>query len=438
MNAVVLRRERNTLLWDDIIQQLSAKEQLKLSAAERPMFHDWCPYLAAYQVETCAATEKVFERLNTKDFFASTWPDVPGEVIRNPDKHAGAISLRNFRIYLPVHQSVSVRHLQKLIREIHNKDGFNQLPSLDVESNQTDQASWQSLLNTVAYPVSILQDWQYGNAKHISEGWLLDRRVYSFQGKPVAIAQFLVKRLFGIIKIYLINRGPVFLSDNKKLTEAVISSIAVMGNIKKGQILMASFNLERNHINTALLQRYGFITCEANPYTSSCIDLSASEQTLRSKLAGKWRNMLVYAEKRDIVVTTSFDRGSIEWMCAIHEKNMAEKKFQGIQSSLLKAYTDTVNAGVYKAVLDDQVIGAVCVACHGNTCTYLIGWTNEAGRINKANYLLLWNAILDSKHRGYRFFDSGGIDTFSTEGIANFKLGLNGQLYALIPTGLKF
>jgi lipid II:glycine glycyltransferase (peptidoglycan interpeptide bridge formation enzyme) len=309
---------------------------------------------------------------------------------------------------------------------------------LDVKSNHINQASWQSWTKTAEHPMSMLQDWQYGYAKQITEGWLLDRRVYSFQGKPVAIAQFLVKRLFGIIKIYRINRGPVFLSDNKKLTEAVISTIAGMGNIRKGQILMASFNLERNPSNIALLQRHGFITIELTPYISSYIDLSASEQTLRSKLAGKWRNMLVYAEKRDIVITTAFDRESIEWISTIHEKNMSEKKFQGIQPSLLKAYTGTGNAGVYKAVLDDQVIGAVCVACHGNTCTYLIGWTNEAGRSNKANYLLLWKAILDSKLRGYRFFDSGGIDRFSTEGIANFKLGLNGQPYGLIPTGLKF
>ena len=68
---------------------------------------------------------------------------------------------------------------------------------------------------------------------------------------------------------------------------------------------------------------------------------------------------------------------------------------------------------------------------HGDTCTYLVGWTPEPGRQLQANYFLLWNALLHFKELGYRYFDLGGLSARTTEGIAHFKRGMNGAEYSL-------
>jgi hypothetical protein len=433
---IALKREANNLLWDSIVQQLSSSGKIKLNVLERPSYNNWCPYIGTYQVEMADA-ESAFGLLNNKDFYVTTWPDLPSEVIQNPDQYRTTINLRNSRVYLPVHQSVSQRHLGKLIRKAYSLNGEDKLSILQVQTSEADQLSWQELKKASKQPISMLQDWQYGTAKQDNEDWRVCRRIYSFEGKPVAIAQLLVKRFFCVVKLYRLNQGPIFFTEDKKIVEAVIGHIAALGNILKFSLVVASFNLERNAVNVALLKRYGFITLRELPYTSSRINLSKTEQSLRSSLTSKWRNMLVYAEKRNMDIVASFDEESIEWISKMHEKNMSEKKFQGINPSLLKAYAIKENAGVYKAILDGKVIGAICIAFHGNTCTYLIGWTNDAGRYNKANYLLLWRAILDSKLRGFLFFDTGGIDRFSTEGIANFKSGLGGQLFTLTPVSVK-
>lgn len=440
LDDVLVKRERNNLLWDDIIVRFFAGQPHHLLIAERPSYHNWCPYLSSYETDSTELTKTFFDTLNTKDFFVSTWPDLPTEVITKPELYPNAVALRNSRVYLPVHQSVPLRHLRRLIRSNKVQYDSGELPKLDIIRNFSDKMSWQSLMKNATNPVSMLQDWNYGQAKHLTEGWVIDRYLYSYEGKPVAIVQVLVKNIFGgIFKVYRVNRGPVFFTRNEKLIEAVIASITILGNFRKRSVLLASFNLERTPRNIAQHERYGFIIKSTIPYSSSYLDLSLSEQTLRSSLAGKWRNMLVYAEKRNINVSVASDTESVEWMCQVYEKNMVEKQFQGIQPALLKAYIDTENNNIwiYKAILDGQEIGAICIAGHGNTCTYLIGWTNEVGRNNKANYLLLWRAIVDLKAKGYLFFDSGGIDVFSTAGIANFKLGLNGELYTLTPMSIK-
>lgn len=46
----------------------------------------------------------------------------------------------------------------------------------------------------------------------------------------------------------------------------------------------------------------------------------------------------------------------------------------------------------------------ICVALHGNSATYLIGWNGDVGRKLKANQFLLWNSIVILKK-----MDLGGL-----------------------------
>ena len=54
------------------------------------------------------------------------------------------------------------------------------------------------------------------------------------------------------------------------------------------------------------------------------------------------------------------------------------------------------------------------------------------GRKYNANYAMLWAAILNSKKKGCLWYDLGGINENTTEGIKRFKTRLNGEAYNLI------
>ena len=76
---------------------------------------------------------------------------------------------------------------------------------------------------------------------------------------------------------------------------------------------------------------------------------------------------------------------------------------------------------------------------HGNTVTDFVVSTNEKGRQTEANTALYWYAILHAKSIGCDWFDLGGLSEVTTpKGIAEFKKGLNSDLYELAGEWRKY
>jgi len=71
-----------------------------------------CPYALPLKVESGCAS--VVERLRSRGIPASTWPDLPPEVITSPRIHADAISTFNKLMLIPIHQSLSVREVDQI------------------------------------------------------------------------------------------------------------------------------------------------------------------------------------------------------------------------------------------------------------------------------------------------------------------------------------
>ena len=97
----------------------------------------------------------------------------------------------------------------------------------------------------------------------------------------------------------------------------------------------------------------------------------------------------------------------------------------------VNVYTTKANSE-YIQDQDNELDGMLVSVTHGDTATYLIGYTNSTGRKNNANYLMLWQAIVDAKEEGVEFFDLGGLNDNTPEGIARFKKGLQGKHYDLV------
>ena len=76
-------------------------------------------------------------------------------------------------------------------------------------------------------------------------------------------------------------------------------------------------------------------------------------------------------------------------------------------------------------------LGSLVSINSGNCSIYLIGTTSYEGRKYQANYVLLWEAIMDSKAKGSRWFDIGGLDNTTPQGVAHFKKGLKAEMYFL-------
>ncbi len=290
----------------------------------------------------------------------------------------------------------------------------------------SDRDTYDALF-TAAGPTPLTQCWAYGAAKHDIEGWRPRRAVVSAGPHPVAVVQVLEKRLAGLARVARINRGPVWL-DAGADHQAVIALLRRHWRWWQGAALLMAPELPETDI--PLLAAQGLRRRPAPLWGSAWVDLAPAVAALRAGLKGKWRNMLVGAEKAGLVVEFGHDLG---WLLERYQDLMAGKSFQGIPPAMVQAM-DRAAPGdlmVLTASSGTDAVAGVLLARHGAAATYLIGWNSDEGKRLKASNLLLWHSMLTLKDLGARWFDLGGIDEALTPGIASFKRGLGGIEYRL-------
>lgn len=278
---------------------------------------------------------------------------------------------------------------------------------------------------------NLLQSWAWGEAKAEVEGWRPRRGLIRLHGKAVAAFQALEKR-WGPIRLARLNRGPVLFAD--------ADLAAVVGTLRRrwrwwnaGALLIAP-ELPGGEGSTTLLRGLGLRRRAAPIWQSAWLDLAPDPADLRKSLNGKWRNMLVNAEKAGLDIECREGIAGVEWLMPRYQTMMDDKGFAATSPAMVRALARHAPAAdmlTFIASRQGEPASAVLVVRHGATATYLIGWNDELGRTTRANHLLLWQALLACRERGCRRFDLGGIDDALTPGVARFKRGLNGHDYAL-------
>ena len=117
-----------------------------------------------------------------------------------------------------------------------------------------------------------------------------------------------------------------------------------------------------------------------------------------------------------------------------HSQMMIANKFKGLSSDeirlLFKRYSEVNQLFSFIAIDENSnLIAYTIVLGYGKHAVYLMGWVDiEARKLNPSN-LLLWNAIVFLKTKGYISFDLGGIDPVNLPGVSKFKRGISGQEY---------
>jgi len=309
---------------------------------------------------------------------------------------------------------------------------------------------WSALCKKTKYQ-NMMQSWEYGNAKSVAEGWKPIRLVIkNCEEVPVAIVQVLYRGVAFIGGVARINRGPLILSGaigkGQNIESDIYKAILLERKKRRWWLLFWAPEKEFSEKNIKFTREVNLKRRNnIEPWGSSRLSLKMTDDELMSNLKGKWRNMLRKAEKSGLhakcvdVNSNQVDK-LIESYKLLQQKNV----FTGIPDNLLKSLAtqkgDNWKFGVivaYKDKIDDELQneqqdGVLVIVVSGNTATYLIGYTNDRGRKNNANYLLIWHAILDAKKKGCDWFDLGGINKNTPKGIVHFKNGLNGDLYNLI------
>lgn len=301
---------------------------------------------------------------------------------------------------------------------------------IEIMFDTLSRQQWEALF-AQAGRSALVQSWAYGEVKR-NEGWTPRRLVLAQAGRPLALAQVLERRLGGVVRVARLNRGPVWLEAGDEAERlAVVAALRRPWRWYRAAALFLAPEL-----GAELAPRLGLIRRRAPAWGSAWIDLSQPLDVLRKRLDGKWRNMLVGAEKAGLVLDVSHRPEARTWLMDHYRALMQDKGFTGMPPAQIDALAQALDRPEDLLTLCAQTpqgerVGGILLARHGASATYLVGWNGEAGRKLKANNFLLWQAVATLADQGCRWLDLGGIDAALTPGIAAFKRGMKGEEYCL-------
>jgi len=306
----------------------------------------------------------------------------------------------------------------------------------------TDRETWNKYWSKVSR-APLLQSWEYGDAKCQSRGFRPQRFLLENEtGEPAGLLQSLVYSLPVIGRVARINRGPVFFRDflrespSQEDVREVMIGIQEAGRHQRWRLLRIAPEFLANESIIATFVQLGFKKRATSPAASALIDINRNHKEIRGGFHGKWRNLLKKSEKLGLELEVPSLSEAFPFLLKQYEAMQQEKEFEGVASSLLRAMIGQEGPSwtcqILFAVQKGQRHGAVMTVGHGDTCTYLIGWTSDEGRRLQANYFLLWQAMLAMREREYRYFDVGGLGAQTTSGVEHFKKRLKGEEYSLI------
>ena len=309
---------------------------------------------------------------------------------------------------------------------------------------EIERENWNSYWKGISR-ANLTQSWEYGEAKCAANRWKPKRFLLKDEeNQPQGILQILVRTLPFIGGVARINRGPLFFAsvwDNNFQDVKIRRAFeAIVHEARHQRWWYLSFAPELPHAekNEHILKNMSFRYKNIPAWGSSILSLYPSLDNLHKGLHGKWRNLLRKAEKLGVVVEDDVSNESVSSLIKRYIQLQQEKKFQGVPDTIIRQLAIQEGPywhfGLLSAYDERKVnsIGMLVSVGHGDTCTYLIGWTSNEGRRLQANYLLLWKAIVLAKERGYAWFDLGGLNEKTAKGIAHFKKGLKGSKYRLI------
>lgn len=396
------------------------------------------PYACVIDSAGPNETLKDVQALRQQGLPCLSWPDLPKAVLAHPRDFPQAHRFRYQSFMLPI---ADKKTLFRLCRKSLQHNWREKLQgAVGAFRVIDDQQTWEHLFSRIDQS-NIIQSWAFGGAK-AQFGWRPQRMAFEVQGKTYAIFQVL-SRQYGPFTLYRLNRGPLWLTEGRTLEgqASFYSALSKGFSLIKRRVMLLSPELTTTSVYSPVPKLCGFKKLWFLPWASGWLDLSLSEDALRKNLKSNWRNPLNVGEKNELHVEIDSSNKTVAEVIHWYEKFLNERQFSGPSPVFYQTWNaslmqkDRIAALAYH---EGVVVAVALLIRHGRSATYMIGYSNQAGRKLNAMNVLLWRGILALKQQGVAYFDVGGIsmETQSQLAISKFKQGLSAQEYQLVGTYL--
>jgi len=265
--------------------------------------------------------------------------------------------------------------------------------------------------------------------------------------KKIIASASIIQTKLNFNKSYLYcPRGPIFndqLTDDQK-TEALKLILSQARDLtiqtKQSEEIFFRFEPTDNFFSQRLIgpgptfsQFLNLVnpTKSIQPPDTLILDATKSADELLNAMHPKTRYNIRLAQKHNLQIKESIDF-NLAW--PIFQQTGKRDRFglrgQNYYQTMLKTVP---NIKLLIAQKDETIIAANLIGYYGDTVTYLHGASTDDQRQVMAPYLLQWQAILQTKAQGYKYYDFHGIapdnhPNHAWAGITRFKKGFGGQL----------
>ena len=192
-----------------------------------------------------------------------------------------------------------------------------------------------------------------------------------------------------------------------------------------------------------IVQSFGFIKSfeQVQPKWRHIIDISKSEDEILSQMKSKGRYNIRLAQKKQVKVTASSDKGAIERFYELVSQTTQRERISGRSQEyfvkMVDSFSDTDYLEIYIASYEGKPLAGALVSFYDGVASYLYGGSSSENREVMAPYALHWQIIRDAKARSMQKYDMLGRAKPNDEkskwaGVTRFKEQFGGQAVEIL------
>jgi lipid II:glycine glycyltransferase (peptidoglycan interpeptide bridge formation enzyme) len=285
----------------------------------------------------------------------------------------------------------------------------------------------------------VLQSAAWGGLKE-RWGWLQERLLWERDGRPVAAALLLHRRVGSLpIRVGYVPKGPLVSQADTTAWQQVLTDLSRLSR----SLGLAQLKIDPDvPSDTEPVARQWRVlgwapSAEQIQFPNTMVsDLTPGEDELLARMKSKTRYNIGLASRRDVVVR----RGDESDLTAFFELYRETALRDGFGIRVPQYYRDAwsqfLRRGTSALILAErrgELLAGVLPVAFGSTAYFLYGASATLGREHMASYAAQWESLRWAKSHGCLTYDWWGGPTTLDEsdalwGVYRYKLGFGAQL----------
>lgn len=300
----------------------------------------------------------------------------------------------------------------------------------------TDKNQWENFVLNY-HPNSFLHSWSWGQFSRLQGEKTFYLGIFSEQDNLVGVALF--NKITARRGSYLTcHGGPMIDWNNLEAFDALVMYLKELANKEKVWFIRIRPPLFHSNDKVKFFKSRGFILAPMYfqaEYTLY-LDLTQSEEELLKNMRKNTRYGIKRAQREGIVIEKSQDPVALNQFYQLYQATVGRQHFVAYPKKFfadeLKIFSQDNQTQIFLAKYQGEALAGAIIIFYGDFAYYHHGASLKKYEEKCASYLVQWEAILEAKERGFKFYDFWGVaptndPSHPRAGLTFFKQGFGGQ-----------